>query len=45
MKGSSSFIKLDTVVKNIRFTNNSNEIEGNVEKATMVLKVVFCNKT
>lgn len=44
IKGSSSVIKQGTVVKNIRFTGNEEEIEGKVEKTTMVLKTCFLRK-
>jgi len=44
VKGSSSVIKRGTVVKNIQLTNNEDEIEGRVEKSTMVLKTMFLKK-
>lgn len=44
VKGSSSTIKRGTVVKNIRLTNSPEEIEGRVEKTTMVLKTMFLKK-
>lgn len=45
VKGSSSVIKRGTVVKNIRLTNSEEEIEGRVEKTTMVLKTCFLKKS
>lgn len=44
VKGSSSVIKRGTVVKNIRLTDDSNEVEGKVEKSMMVLKSEFLKK-
>lgn len=44
VKGSSSVIKRGTVVKNINLTNSPEEIEGRVEKSTMVLKTMFLKK-
>ena len=44
VKGSSSVIKRGTMVKNIRLTNSPDEIEGRVEKTTMVLKTQFLKK-
>jgi len=44
VKGSSSTIKRGTMVKNIRLTSNNEEIEGRVEKTTMVLKTQFLKK-
>jgi protein PhnA len=44
VKGSSSVLKRGTVVKNIRLTNNEEEIEGRVEKIQMVLKTCFLKK-
>jgi protein PhnA len=44
VKGSSSVIKRGTMVKNIRLTNSPNEIEGRVDKTTMVLKTEFLKK-
>ena len=45
VKGSSSVIKRGTIVKNIRLTDSEDEIEGKVEKTTMVLKTVFLKKS
>lgn len=45
VKGSSSVIKRGTLVKNIRLTDNEEEIEGRVEKTTMVLKTCFLKKS
>ncbi|MGV3460982.1 MAG: zinc ribbon domain-containing protein YjdM [Flavobacterium sp.] len=44
VKGSSSVIKRGTVVKNIRLTGDTKEIEGKVEKTVMVLKTEFLKK-
>lgn len=44
VKGSSSTLKRGTVVKNIRLTDNDEEIEGKVEKTQMVLKTCFVKK-
>ncbi len=44
VKGSSKGIKQGTVVKNIRFTDNENEIEGKVDKVMMVLRTMFVKK-
>jgi protein PhnA len=45
VKGSSSVLKRGTVVKNIKLTDDSQEIEGRVDKSTMVLKTEFLKKT
>jgi protein PhnA len=45
VKGSSSVIKRGTIVKNIRLTDSEDEIEGRVEKTTMVLKTMFLKKS
>jgi protein PhnA len=44
VKGSSSVIKRGTLVKNIRLTDNEEEVEGRVEKVQMVLKACFLKK-
>lgn len=44
VKGSASDIKRGQVVKNIRLTNNDGEIEGKVDKVTLVLKTMFLKK-
>ncbi|MEX1189935.1 MAG: alkylphosphonate utilization protein [Bacteroidia bacterium] len=44
VKGSSMVIKRGTVVKNIRLTNDSNEVEAKVNKSAMVLKAEFLKK-
>ncbi|MFB9865144.1 alkylphosphonate utilization protein [Rufibacter immobilis] len=44
VKGSSSTIKRGTVVKNIRLTDDEEEIEGRVERTVMVLKTCFLKK-
>lgn len=45
VKGSSGIIKRGTMVKNIRLTDDADEIEGKVEKAMMVLKTMFVKKS
>lgn len=44
VKGSSTVIKRGTIVKKIRLTEDEGEIEGKVEKTTMVLKTMFLKK-
>jgi len=44
VKGSSMNLKRGTLVKNIRLTDNDEEIEGKVEKQMMVLKTCFMKK-
>ncbi|WP_324674790.1 zinc ribbon domain-containing protein YjdM [Hymenobacter sp. GOD-10R] len=44
VKGSSTTLKRGTVVKNIRLTNNSAEIEGRAGGSVMVLKAEFLKK-
>jgi protein PhnA len=44
VKGSSSVIKRGTVVKNIKLTSGSGEIEGRVDRTVMVLKTEFLKK-
>jgi protein PhnA len=44
VRGSSSVLKRGTIVKNIRLTDNDEEIEGRVEKTVMVLKTCFLKK-
>lgn len=45
VRGSSGVIKRGTVVKNIRLTDDEEEIEGKVEKSVMVLKTCFLKKS
>ena len=45
VKGSSSVIKRGTMVRNIRLTDNEEEIECRVDKVQMVLKTCFLKKT
>ena len=45
VRGSSSVIKRGTLVKNIRLTDDADEIEGRVEKSMMVLKTCFLKKS
>ena len=44
VRGSSGVIKRGTMVKNIRLTDDSDEIEGRVEKSVMVLRTEFLKK-
>jgi protein PhnA len=44
VKGSSSILKRGTLVKNIRLTDNTAEIEGRVNKVEMVLRTEFLKK-
>jgi protein PhnA len=44
VRGSSTTLKRGTVVKNIRLTDDEEEIEGKVEKTVMVLKTMFVQK-
>ena len=45
VRGSSGVIKRGTVVKNIRLSDDEEEIEGKVEKSVMVLKTCFLKKS
>jgi protein PhnA len=45
VKGSSAILKRGTVVKNIKITEDEEEIEGKVEKTMMVLKTCFLKKS
>ena len=45
VKGSSSVIKRGTLVKNIKLTDDEEEIEGRVDKVQMVLKTAFLKKS
>lgn len=44
VKGSSLKLKQGTVVKNIRLTDNEDEIEGKVDKMKLVLRTEFLRK-
>ena len=44
VKGSSTTLKRGQVVKNIRLTDNAEEIEGKVDKVMMVLKTMYVKK-
>jgi protein PhnA len=44
VKGSSSVIKRGAVVKNIKLTDNADEVEGKVSKIQMVLRTEFLKK-
>ena len=44
VRGSSAVLKRGTVVKNIRFTDNSEEVEGRMNKEHMALKACFLKK-
>ena len=41
IRGLSLMLKRDTVVKNIRLTNGTDEVEGRASGSTMVLKTGF----
>ena len=43
-RGAASVIKRGTMVKNIRWTDDADEIEGKVEKSMMVLRTEFLKK-
>lgn len=44
VKGSSITIKQGTTIKNIRLTDDDEEIEGKVDKMKVVLKTAFLRK-
>ena len=44
VRGSSSVIKRGTMVKNIRLTDDADEVEVKVEKSMMVLRTEFLKK-
>jgi protein PhnA len=44
VKGSSATLKRGTLVKNIRLTDDAEEIEGKVERSVLVLKTMFLQK-
>jgi len=44
VRGSSTMLKRGTLVKNIRLTEDAEEIEGRVDKTVMVLKTMFLQK-
>jgi protein PhnA len=44
VKGSQSDLKRGQIVKNIRFTDDPDSIEGKVDKITLVLKTDFLKK-
>lgn len=44
VRGSSATLKRGTVVKNIRLTDDAEEIEGKVDRTVMVLKTMFLQK-
>jgi protein PhnA len=44
VRGSSSVIKRGPMVKNIRLTDDADEVEGKVEKSMMVLRTEFLKK-
>ena len=44
VKGSSTVLKRGKLVKNIRLTDNPEEVEGRVDRATIVLKTMFLKK-
>lgn len=44
VKGSSTTLKRGTVVKNIKLTDDTEEVEGRVDRSTIVLKTQFLKK-
>ncbi len=44
VRGSSTVLKRGTKVKNIRLTDDENEVEGKVDGSVMVLKAEFLKK-
>ncbi|GAB3164956.1 zinc ribbon domain-containing protein YjdM [Telluribacter humicola] len=44
VRGSSAVLKRGTMVKNIRLTDNEEEVEGKVDRTVMVLKAAFLKK-
>jgi protein PhnA len=44
VKGGSTDIKQGTVVKNIRLTDDDEQVEGKVNGSTIVLKTMFLKK-
>jgi protein PhnA len=44
VKGSSATLKRGTLVKNIRLTDDAEEIEEKVERSVLVLKTMFLQK-
>ena len=44
VKGSSNTLKRGTIVRNIRLTNDAEEVEGRIERTVIVLKTMFLQK-
>lgn len=44
VRGTSSVLKRGTTVKNIRLTDDEEEIEGKIDKVQLVLKTCFLKK-
>jgi protein PhnA len=44
LKGTSTTLKRGTVVKNIKLTDDPEEIDGKIEKMAIVLKTCFLKK-
>ncbi len=44
VRGTSSVLKRGTMVKNIRLTDDEEEIEGKIDKVQLVLKTCFLKK-
>ena len=44
VRGTSSTLKRGTMVKNIRLTDDEEEIEGRIDKVHLVLKTCFLKK-
>lgn len=45
VRGSSTTLKLGTVVKNIRITEDEDEVEGRIDRVQMVLRTEFLKKS
>ena len=44
VRGSSTTLKRGTVVKNIRLTDDEDEVEGRIDRVQMVLRTEFLKK-
>ena len=44
VRGSSSTLKRGTVVKNIKLTEDADEVEGRIDRVQMVLRTEFLRK-
>ena len=45
VRGSSTTLKRGTVVKNIRLTEDEDEVEGRIDRVQMVLRTEFLKKS